>query len=447
MIRKLAKSKVENDFQIMRYSAFYAWNVQDAYKQFAKRFADFSRRGENWEVALFSGANTYDGRMAISSTAFYKDFDYDFQLKTEGKAKYDYDFTDKWSKIMIGLGGRQQWIRIDFKSLKLKNVYRAIYLEEGKVKVQELTTSHGSSWSKFSKDFVRTKRDAVYVHSKGYIYSTSGKYKMRNGFHIASMDIWAMWLHSMKINMDLSFEAGDMGIYTWEEYQLELKERNSFIDGLKLVDDEGRWRRHHPFWIHYQWKSDKHNGARGQFQYFRSWNYKYAFERFRTIVRQYNAKNHDIVFTLSTGDAPRRQVLLSSEPMDGEGTQSIIGWLFWNRFITLPAQVDSKKWWTLLYKEAKQDSAIDIVEWQNEDMDTAVKTFWATKNAKPQHAAVLLDAAGIVRNQGPAKVKSGFRKGYQTTYEMMGQFIQAEYKMCSQMVLKSTPIGYLTAKD
>ena len=204
-------------------------------------------------------------------------------------------------------------------------------------------------------------------------------------------------------------DADELEIMTEEEWTIILKERTEYIDKMKTVDDAGRWRTSHPFWIHYQWKGDKYNGARGQFQYFRSYNYKYAFERFKNVVRSYERKGLDITFSLITGDYPRRQFLLSSDPMDDKGTQTLIGWLWWNRMLAVPAQYDDKKWWTLITKAADSDK-VDLQLFENADTGKAVDAFWKDykEKGRPQKAFVLLGGDNTVRMQKPTTIRSGF---------------------------------------
>lgn len=86
---------------------------------------------------------------------------------------------------------------------------------------------------------------------------------------------------NFKINLVPVLAVEQSGIYLLEEWQSYIKEKSRFVDEMKLVDGVGKFKQHQPFFIHFQWKSNKHNGARGQFQYFRAWNYKFAFERFQ----------------------------------------------------------------------------------------------------------------------------------------------------------------------
>ena len=112
---------------------------------------------------------------------------------------------------------------------------------------------------------------------------------------------------------------------------------------MKLEDDSGRWREAQPFWIHYQWKEPKHNSARGQYQFFRSWNYKYAYDRWRTVVAKYWKQGNSITFTLSTGYYPSRKLLLSSHTINDPGTQTLVGWLMRQNFLVANQVKDEKK--------------------------------------------------------------------------------------------------------
>jgi hypothetical protein len=93
----------KTDFKYETWS-FYAWNLKDAYRQLNTKYRKFDI---SYEYALF----TSKGHMLFSSTAFYRDFDYDLALATKGK-KVDYieDYTDEWSQYMLGLAVKFNWV-------------------------------------------------------------------------------------------------------------------------------------------------------------------------------------------------------------------------------------------------------------------------------------------------------------------------------------------------
>jgi predicted NAD-dependent protein-ADP-ribosyltransferase YbiA (DUF1768 family) len=92
-----------------------------------------------------------------------------------------------------------------------------------------------------------------------------------------------------------------------------IKARSEYIDNLKLDVSSEKLKNTQGFWIHYMYKD---TGKQGQFKYFKANNMKYAFDQWQTTARKYLRAGKDIIFTLSVGRFPYRQILVSSEPMD-----------------------------------------------------------------------------------------------------------------------------------
>lgn len=192
---------------------------------------------------------------------------------------------------------------------------------------------------------------------------------------------------------------------------------------MKIEDDLGRFAAHQPFWIHYQWKSNNQNGKRGQFQYFRSWNYEYAVKRFKAVVKKFMKENHDITFVLTTGNYPNRQFLLSSDLMSDTGTQTLLGFLFKNRFLTMPQQTEEKKWWTLLQKNIKTEQ-LTILNFENSGLKEANNKYSdLLKLSKGKSALALLSADHQVVRWNYPVIRKGYRKQYQQNFEMFGEYI------------------------
>lgn len=203
------------------------------------------------------------------------------------------------------------------------------------------------------------------------------------------------------------------GIYLLEDWNKLIQQKTKFIDNLEVEDDLGRFNTHQPFWIHYQWKSNSQNGKRGQFQYFRSWNYKYAFKRFKAVVRRFMSKNRDITFVLTTGNSPNRQFLLSSDVMSDKGTQTLLGFLFRSRFLILPQQKDESRWWTILRKDSATGE-LTKMHYPNDKYKEANKKYSQLLKQGLGNSALALLAADhqVVRWNYPM-IKKGFRRYYQ----------------------------------
>ena len=420
-------------------SGFWAWNMQESMKLFSRRFNGFIKNDRD-EIALYNK----EGVMIVSSTAWYRDFDYDLQLKNKGKIQYNEDFSDKWSMYMIGIAHRYGWTTFNDK-LKTNNWRALSFDKDGKLKVTEYKSNkHSVNWKIFYNDFKKSNEDAVYLYPNGRVYYMSTKLRNRMGWSFSGLTLVSLWQQNVvKQNILISVEMGDLGIMSEKEWQIEIKRRTKFIDELKTKDDVGRWKTSHPFWIYYQWKSDKHNSGRGAIQYFRSYNYKYAFERFKNVVRKYEQGGYDITFVLITGDHPRRQVLLASDPMDDKGTQTLVGWLWWTKVLTVSPQLDPKQWWTVITKNV-DDGKIKTTSFENADKGKAVAEYYKQYKSKgrPNQAFILLRADNVAAIQHPAIVKRGFKRGYQTSYQMMGQYYQNNQEVWLDMMLNAKPIGF-----
>ena len=132
--------------------------------------------------------------MLISSTAFYREFDYDLALKNEGKeVEYTEDYSDVWSQYMLGVAHRYGYVTINPKHIKDKK-FRALSFEKDELKVTEYSSkSHGTNWRLFYNGFKKTGTDGVYLLRNGRIYTFSGKLKNRNGWSFGGLRLVALW--------------------------------------------------------------------------------------------------------------------------------------------------------------------------------------------------------------------------------------------------------------
>lgn len=161
-IRKYPSTNKPDDFRIIKHITFRTVEWNDSFKFVNSRMNGFTRNPDRDEIALFT---IPEGRMVISSTAFYRDFDYDLQMENKGKINYKEDYSDKWSQYMLGAGHMMNWMNIDQSKIKNKN-YKVLSWDGSKVKVTESVTF---PW--FKKTFKNIGTDAVYIHPTGKIYS------------------------------------------------------------------------------------------------------------------------------------------------------------------------------------------------------------------------------------------------------------------------------------
>lgn len=132
--------------------------------------------------------------MLVSSSAFYRDFDYDLAMATKGK-KVDYveDYTDAWSQYMLGLAHRLNFMR--FEKKLLTNTWNVLTLDaKGKtLLVVPLTGTWAVIWKKFVTSYRSKKLTAVLVRPNGMFYTWSGTYVSRQSIQMDACRALALW--------------------------------------------------------------------------------------------------------------------------------------------------------------------------------------------------------------------------------------------------------------
>jgi hypothetical protein len=270
--------------------------MKDAMNQFRSRTRSVAGR-RNYEYALVAKSS---GKVLVTTSAYWKTFDW---KEAQKKGDVVETYNDWGSATLIGLMHRYNiaYVPTDW----IKSQYTFVGLGKGKAEMVSLGTNWRAAWKKFSTDYRKKQVEGVLLRKDGRVYTWSGK---RNnwGNYYGGLEALGRFSVMNKGNLVPGWTEKDSGLMlqtTWKEMMIK---RSKYVDELKWEVTGNKFQTSGPFRVHYMWTGGRHAGRQGQLKYFRANNNKYAFDFFRSTSRRYLRANHDIVFTLTSGNYPNR---------------------------------------------------------------------------------------------------------------------------------------------
>jgi len=210
------------------------------------------------------------------------------------------------------------------------------------------------------------------------------------------------------------------------KYKEDMAARSKYVDELKFDVTADKFKDRQPFWTHYMWTGGRYAGRQGQFRFMWSWNMKQPFDQWRKDARAYLRANHEITFTLSTGHFPKRQFLVSSQPMDHKSTQSILGWFMRVRFLPVPKQTDQAVGYIIHYMNVDDKKSVETKKYPAADYKKAMRDMGQIRLlGKGRVAGIMVDAYGLLKKFFTTSNRHGADARHHPSDVMFGQWAQA----------------------
>ena len=111
------------------------------------------------------------------------------------------------------------------------------------------------------------------------------------------------------------------GIMYQSQWDKILAKRTAYVDAIDYTSGTGgKFKTSQNFYVHYLWTDGPRAGDSGQYRQFASNSLKYALDIWKADVKKWLNDGHKITWTLTMGNYPNRQVIVSSRPMDHKST-------------------------------------------------------------------------------------------------------------------------------